>query len=222
MLTLYARLIAHAAQHCDVIHAWYGGGPYGSHHTYPLQVARFAGKFLVTNFAWDVPIVDPSVSILVIESESSLRRHYPLLRLHNHGSYDASAAMPAIHYILPGIDAQRFSPDTAAAFIPPGCTCHPPGCYKKSDPSSCFVIGRVNPFVVLIAPPLPHPVPQVSRLVQEKLPAVFVEMAALVHAVRPESRFVLVFQNIAFVLAFFLNLSRTLYGRSGMAPNESF
>lgn len=33
---------------------------------------------------------------------------------------------------------------------------------------------------------------QVSRLVQEKLPAVFVEMAALVHAIRPHSRFVLV------------------------------
>jgi hypothetical protein len=33
---------------------------------------------------------------------------------------------------------------------------------------------------------------QVSRLVQEKLPAVFVEMAALVYAARPQSRFVLV------------------------------
>jgi hypothetical protein len=58
--------------------------------------------------------------------------------------------------------------------------------------------------------------------VQEKLPAVFVEMAALVHAVRPESRFVLVFQKIAFVVAFLLNLSRTLSGRLGMAPNGSF
>ena len=140
---IFLRLIAHASHHCDVIHAWYGGGPYGTHHTYPLQVARFAGKFLITNFAWDVPVIDPSVSILVIESESSLRRHYPLLRLHNHGSLDASASMPAVHYILPGIDAQRFSSDASAAFVPPGCTCYPPGCYRESDPSSCFIIGRV-------------------------------------------------------------------------------
>ena len=140
----YCRLVAHAARHCDLIHAWYGGGPYGTHHTYPLQVARFAGKFLIANFAWDVPNVDPSVSILVVESESSLKRHYALRRLHNHGSHDASASMPAVHYILPGIDAQRFSSNTIPAFVPPGCTCHPPGCYKPSDPSSCFVIGRVH------------------------------------------------------------------------------
>lgn len=194
-IDVICRLIAHAADNCDVLHAWYGGGPYGTHHTYPLQVARFAGKFLITNFAWDVPNVDPSVSVLVVESESSLRRHYPLLRLHNHGSHDASASMPAVHYILPGIDARRFSSESAAAFIPPGCTCYPPGCYRQSDPSSCFVIGRVcissHQFVVM-HDEVTHLRCQVSRLVQEKLPAVFVEMAALVYAARPQSRFVLV------------------------------
>lgn len=37
-----------------------------------------------------------------------------------------------------------------------------------------------------------------SRLVQEKLPAVFVEMAALVYAVRPQSRFVMVYCGLHF------------------------
>ena len=141
---------------------------------------------MITNFAWDVPNVDPSVSILVVESESSLKRHHALRRLHNHGSRDASASMPVIHYILPGIDARRFSSDTVPAFVPPGCTWR-----------------------------------QVSRLVQEKLPAVFVEMAALVYAARPQSRFVMVYIRTLRLLDR-ISTNRTLHFRLEMDRNESF
>jgi hypothetical protein len=46
--------------------------------------------------------------------------------------------------------------------------------------------------------------------VQEKLPAVFVEMAALVYAVRPHSRFVLVLDSCFFFRFLVFTSSRTL------------
>ena len=74
--------------------------------------------------------------------------------------------------------------------------------------------ARVHSFIT-------HTWRQVSRLVQEKLPAVFVEMAALVYADRPQSRFVMVYFRTLRLLDR-ISTNRTLHFRLEMDRNESF